>query len=111
MPRLKASSGRFSSVRRTAQGRQRAKAVIDFIEMLQVPSGYGVGKRFKLQAWQKAFIHDIYGPHRNGKRVVRRAILSVARRNGKTALIAGLALAHLVGPESVMNGEVCQADC
>jgi phage terminase large subunit-like protein len=27
----------------------------------------------------------------------RRAILSIARKNGKTALIAAIALAHLVG--------------
>jgi phage terminase large subunit-like protein len=100
---------RSSSVKRTAQGKARAKAVIDFIEMLIVPSGHGAGKRFKLEPWQKAFIRDIYEPHRDGKRVVRRAILSVARRNGKTALIAAIALAHLVGPESIMNGEIYSA--
>jgi phage terminase large subunit-like protein len=33
----------------------------------------------------------------------------VGRRNGKTALIAAIALAHLVGPESVMNGEIYSA--
>jgi phage terminase large subunit-like protein len=40
---------------------------------------------------------------------VRRAILSIARKNGKTALIAALALAHLVGPEAVKNGEIYSA--
>jgi phage terminase large subunit-like protein len=40
---------------------------------------------------------------------VRRAILSIARKNGKTALIAALVLAHLVGPESVPNGEIYSA--
>lgn len=33
----------------------------------------------------------------------------MARKNGKTALIAALALVHLVGPESVENGEVYSA--
>ncbi len=40
---------------------------------------------------------------------MRRAILSVARKNGKTALIAGLVLAHLVGPEAIPNGEIYSA--
>lgn len=42
-------------------------------------------------------------------RAVRRAILSIARKNGKTMLIAGIVLAHLIGPEAVMNGEIYSA--
>jgi phage terminase large subunit-like protein len=42
-------------------------------------------------------------------RRVRRAILSIARKNGKTALIAALVLVHLVGPEAVTNGEIFSA--
>lgn len=71
------------SPKRTARGRDRAKDVIDFIEKLTVPSGKGQGKPFQLAKWQKDFVRDIYEPHRDGKRVVRRAILSVARKNGK----------------------------
>lgn len=44
-----------------------------------------------------------------GRRKVRRAILSVARKNGKTALIAALCIAHLVGPEAIANGEIYSA--
>lgn len=40
---------------------------------------------------------------------MRRAILSIARKNGKTGLIAALVLAHLVGPEAVANGEIYSA--
>ena len=40
---------------------------------------------------------------------MRRAILSVARKNGKSALIAALALVHLIGPESIENGEIYSA--
>ena len=69
----------------------------------------GQGQRFKLAPWQKRFIRDIYEPHRMGRRVVRRAILSIARKNGKTALIATLALAHLIGPEAIPNGEIYSA--
>ena len=43
------------------------------------------------------------------RRLVRRAILSIARKNGKTALIAALVLAHLVGPEAIQNGEIYSA--
>jgi phage terminase large subunit-like protein len=59
--------------------------------------------------WQKRFIRDIYEPHIGSRRVVRRAILSVARKNGKTALIAAIALAHLVGAEAIPNGEIYSA--
>src|SRR5215475_2335000 len=96
----------FSPVKRR---RARAQDVIDFIQALTVPSGTGQGKPFILEPWQKKFIRDIYEPHRDGKRVVRRAILSVARKNGKTALTAGIALAHLVGPEAIPNGEIYSA--
>jgi phage terminase large subunit-like protein len=78
--------------------------------MLTVPSGTGQGKPFNLQKWQKDFIRDIYEPSfPDGRRVVRRAILSMARKNGKTALIAAIALAHLVGPEWIPNGEIYSA--
>jgi phage terminase large subunit-like protein len=67
----------------------------------------GQGQPFRLMDWQKRFIRDVYEPHGvNGKRLVRRAVLSVGRKNGKTALIAALALAHLFGPEQVQNGEI-----
>ena len=48
-----------------------------------------------------------HGESRN--RLARRAILSIARKNGKTALIAALVLVHLVGPESIQNGEIYSA--
>jgi phage terminase large subunit-like protein len=95
--------------KRSAYGRKRAENVISFIEKLTVPSGTGQGKPFKLQTWQKAFIKDCYEPHIGRRRAVRRAILSVARKNGKTALIATIALAHLIGPEALINGEIYSA--
>jgi len=104
-----ASSRDSSPVKRTKEGRERAQRVIDFIQGLTVPSGTGQGQPFKLMEWQKDFIRDIYEPHRKGKRAVRRAILSVARKNGKTALIAAICLAHLVGPERIVNGEIYSA--
>jgi phage terminase large subunit-like protein len=87
----------------------RADDVITFIESLTIPSGFGEGTPFELMKWQKAFIRAIYEPHKAGRRVVRRAILSIARKNGKTALIAAIVLAHLVGPEAEPNGEIYSA--
>ncbi|MHC2399121.1 phage terminase large subunit-like protein [Bradyrhizobium barranii subsp. barranii] len=98
-----------SPVKRTPQGKARAKAVVDFIERLTVPSGTGQGKPFKLDAFQKLFIRAIYEPHIGANRAVRRAILSIARKNGKTALIAAIVLAHLVGPEAIVHGEIYSA--
>lgn len=80
--------------------------IIGFVETLIVPSGFGVGKKFKLTEFQKNFIRDVYDPQvecgkdpKTGKpiykRKVRRAVMSIARKNGKTALIAALVLAHL----------------
>lgn len=52
----------------------------------------------------------MYEPHgADGFRTVRRAVLSIARKNGKSALIAALVLAHLVGPEAITNGEIYSA--
>ena len=68
---------------RTAKGKERAERVIRFIEKLTIPSGKGQGKPFRLRGFQKKFIKDIYEPRCNGKRVVRRAILSLWRE--KTA--------------------------
>ena len=82
--------------------------IITFIERLTVPSGFGQGNTFKLLPFQKDFIRDVYGPvDDNGKRIVRRAILSIARKNGKTMIVSCLALAHLlIDKLAVVNGEV-----
>lgn len=90
---------------------QRVKNIIAFIEKLITPSGKGAGKTFKLTKFEKLFIQAVYGPvdSKLMRRIVRRAILSMARKNGKTAFIACLALTHLVGPEAVRNGEIYSA--
>lgn len=85
----------------------RADRVIRFIEALTVPSGVGAGAAMRLRGWQKRFIRDVYEPcHPDGRRLVRDAVLSMGRKNGKTAIIAALVLVHLVGPEWERNGEV-----
>lgn len=81
----------------------RAEKVIQFIEKFCVtPDGAHVGKPLVLADFQKQFIRDIYdNPHGT-----RRAYLSVSRKNGKSGLIAGLLLAHLVGPEAKLNSQL-----
>ena len=81
----------------------RAARVIAFIERHCVtPEGADVGKPLKLAEFQKQFIRDIY----DNPAGTRRAYLSIARKNGKSGLIAGLLLAHLVGPEAKLNSQI-----
>ena len=81
----------------------RGERVIAFIERYcKAPEGKHVGNLIVLDAFQKRFILDIYdNPH-----TTREAILSLARKNGKTALIAAIMLAHLVGPEARQNSQI-----
>ncbi|WP_395444044.1 terminase large subunit [Caulobacter sp. UC70_42] len=90
---------------------QRAERVIAFVEQLTVMIGDGTGQKLKLRPFQRDFIYKVYAPHSKitGKRVVRRAVYSVARKNGKTELAAALILCHLIGPESEPNGEIYSA--
>ena len=81
----------------------RGEAVCAFIERFCiVPEGKHVGKPIKLMKFQKKFICDIY----DNPKGTSRAYLSVARKNGKSALIAGILLAHIVGPEAKTNSQI-----
>lgn len=80
-----------------------AEKVIAFIEKYcLVPEGALVGQPIKLEEFQKNFIFDVYD-NPNG---TNHGILSIGRKNGKTALIACLLLAHLVGPVAVQNSQI-----
>lgn len=81
----------------------RGEKIIAFIERYcRVPEGALIGKPIVLDDFQKKFILDIY----DNPSVTHTAILSIARKNGKTALIAAIVLAHLVGPEAVQNSQI-----
>ena len=81
----------------------RGEKVIAFIHRYcLVPEGQHVGKPIILDPFQKKFILEIYDNPAN----TRRAYLSIARKNGKTGLIAGIVLAHLVGPEAQQNSQI-----
>lgn len=90
-------------------GPKRAEVLIKWIEQLPITSGVHAGRKFKLREWQKAIIRDIYKTDDTGKRVVSTALITMGRKNGKTALAAVLALAHLAGPEAEQRGQVYSA--
>lgn len=85
------------------KGLTRGEKVIRFIEAFcVVPEGDNIGKPVVLDEFQKLFILAIYdNPH-----LTDTAILSIARKNGKTGLIAFIVLAHLVGPEAIQNSRI-----
>lgn len=79
----------------------KAERVIKFIEAFcLIPEGAKVGKPMVLAEFQKEFIRAIYADG------VRRGYLSIARKNGKTGLIAAILLAHLDGPAAVQNSQI-----
>lgn len=81
----------------------RGERVIQFIETYCLtPEGQHIGKPMKLEPFQKRFITEIYdNPYKT-----HTAYLSIARKNGKTGLIAAILLAHLAGPEAVQNSQI-----
>ncbi len=81
----------------------RGERVCSFISRYcLIPSGAKVGKPIKLEPFQKRFILAVY----DNKTGTKRAYLSIGRKNGKTALIACILLAHLVGPEAKRNAQI-----
>ena len=81
----------------------RGQKICAFIEAYCfIPEGAQVGQPIKLMKFQRKFILDVFdNPHGTS-----RAYLSVARKNGKSALIAAILLAHLVGPEARQNSQI-----
>ena len=81
----------------------RGEKVIAFIETYCLtPEGKHIGQPIKLEKFQKDFVLSVY----DNKHVTDTAILSIARKNGKTALIAAILLCHLVGTEAVQNSQI-----
>lgn len=85
------------------QNLTRAERVMMFIQTFCLtPEGGKVGQPLVLADFQQRFIYDIYdNPHGT-----RRAIMSVSRKNGKSALIACILLAHIIGPEAAQNSQI-----
>lgn len=82
----------------------RGERNIAWIEsMCRIPDGKHVGKQVRLTAAQKGWIRQIYDSP------TRTFILSMARKNAKTATSAFLLLLHLCGPEARPNSQLYSA--
>ena len=89
-------------------GLSRADRVIRFVNSLPCTAGLLAGTKLQLRPWQKRFIRAEYKTDKAGKRLVRTAVLSVGRKNGKTQLAAALCLCALSGPEAGVARRVLQ---
>ena len=76
---------------------EKCDRVINFIGKLKHFTGKHNGKPFILEPWQQFIIYSLYGFYNSdGTRMVKNAYIEVARKNGKTALVAALCLYHLI---------------
>lgn len=81
-----------------------ADKVVRFALTLKVPEGALVGSPFNLLTFQIEFLFEIFKLDKKTKeRVVKSAILSISRKNGKTALSAIIVLAFMVVKELVIR--------
>ena len=89
---------------RRARGITRGERNCRWIEEnCRIPEGRLVGQPVKLTKEQRKWIKAIYDSP------TRRFILSMGRKNAKTALSAFLLLLHLVGPEARENSQLFSA--
>lgn len=84
--------------------------VVEFLETFcRQSKGEWGGQALVLLDWQKDFILRLYGWKRpDGTRRFRKGYLEVAKKNGKSTLVSGLSLYHLIGdgenaPEIYLN--------
>lgn len=81
----------------------RAERNMRFCEYyLKVPDGKHVGKPIKLAPFQEYFFYSVF----DNPAITRRAFLSKARKNAKTATIAMIVICFLVGPEAKQNSQI-----
>ena len=73
--------------------RKAAMRAIKFIETLKHTKGEWAGQRFVLEPWQHFILWNIFGwKNADGTRRFRYVYVEIARKNGKTALSAGIGL-------------------
>ena len=76
--------------------KNRALEPIEFIQMLKAVDDF-YGQPFLLLDWQHEILWDVYGTVKeSGLRQYKYAYLEVPKKNGKTSLIAAIALYHLI---------------
>ena len=67
------------------------RRLLDYISSLEITQGAGAGERFPIFPWERRFLRRAFA-------VDGDAALSVARGNGKTTLLSGVACAFVDGP-------------
>lgn len=73
---------------------QRANEHIEFLQLLRLTGDF-YGKPFELLPWQREIIANVYGTLTDdGRRQYKYAYLELPKKNGKTELIAGMAIDH-----------------
>ena len=85
--------------RKYAFDEEKANRPIEFIERFcRHSKGEWAGQPVRLELFQKAFIHALFGfvDRETGLRRFREAFFLVGRKNGKSTLLAGLALYMLI---------------
>jgi phage terminase large subunit-like protein len=70
----------------------KADKVINFIKNLTHTKGKWAGKPFQLLPWQEAAIRAVYGTINNNIRQYRMCYIEIPKKNGKTELLAAIAL-------------------
>jgi len=101
----------LSPVSKTELANSRGYEAIDFIETLcrltEDSIAGNTGDKFLLGDWQKDLLLHLYAEREDGLLKHRRALIGVARKNGKSALIASLVLEQLV--LGVRGGQIYSA--
>ena len=76
---------------------KKFQKVVKFFAKLKHFTDVHARKPFKLEPWQLFIVANLYGFHnKDGRRRFQTAYIEVARKNGKTAFMAGLSLYHLI---------------
>lgn len=85
---------------------KKVQKVIDFFGLLRHFKGKTSGRKFVLQPWQEFIVAYIFGLYKkDGTRLVRNVYIEMARKQGKTAFSAGLAL-YCAFADGEMGAEV-----
>ena len=86
----------------------KADQVVNFIGKLKHFTGVHNGKNFKLLPYQQWIVYNIFGFYYKGtnKRVINYAYLELARKSGKTMLVAAILLYMMIADGE--NGSECE---
>jgi phage terminase large subunit-like protein len=92
------------------EGMPPDEKMLAFLRSLPIVSGLKAGATLELLGFQEQFVRGVYGPDdAEQRRIVRLAALSVARGNGKSALLAGPGSLGTSRPHGEPYGEIYAA--